>query len=867
MNPFIGLRPFESGDSLYYFGREEQTKALLRQLHATRFLAVVGSSGSGKSSLVQAGLIPNLEAGFLVQDRDLWKIAKMKPGDTPLLNLIRTILTALGVIKTDKVTNTLEGHSDSVRSVAFSPDGKTLASGPSDNTIKLWDIETGKVTNTLEGHSDSVISVVFSPDGKTLASGSSDNTIKLWDLGNLLEIESLKREVSRKGAGAIVERVTAAFNGNEKDDYNMLLLVDQFEELFRFHFDKTSKADYEKSTDFVDILLRLVAQTEVPIYVCITMRSDFFGDCDNFHGLPEAMNRSQYLVPRLTRKQRRTAIAGPIHLSGTSITPQLLDRLLNETMDTRDDLPVLQHVLMRTWAEWASKGKNRIDQTHYDTVHTVRKALNNHANEVLRELNDQEKEISKVIFQTITETDAGNRRIRRPAHLKEIIAISKSSTEDVMKIINKFREGGRNFLVLSSEDPDDNPIVDISHESLIRQWQTLTEWVDEEAKAARIYKRLVQTSELHAQHQAGLYGEADIQILLKWQQELKPTEVWGKKYHGDFHTALDFLKRSNHAVQEDKRKKQNQREEEKHRQREEEKRLLEKKARQQRIHAFQTEIRAIRSIRDEEEKKQRVLELCERVTNATVNIPEVALELLTLVHDVLGLDELLKYAKTLPPALQKRPDIAEQVLVAQSAQEQGDHKKAIAGLEELMKQFGESVERWGLVGGRYKRLYREGRESRRESGEGEPNLQELGYLDEAIEAYKKGMELDYNEYFCVCNLPTLLRDRGEEGDMEEADFLDKLTSRICSRDIIRGEDDGWVKATLLVVAFRSQDITLVRKMAMKMVEQGATVWELKTVLEDIDDTLHHIKDPIVNSALTKVRDDLHRLAEHRYLKP
>jgi WD40 repeat protein len=65
--------------------------------------------------------------------------------------------------------------------VSFSPDGKTLASGSYDNTIKLWNVETGKEIRTLSGHNDSVISVSFSPDGKTLASGSDDKTIKLWN--------------------------------------------------------------------------------------------------------------------------------------------------------------------------------------------------------------------------------------------------------------------------------------------------------------------------------------------------------------------------------------------------------------------------------------------------------------------------------------------------------------------------------------------------------------------------------------------------------------------------------------------------------------------------------------------------------------
>ncbi|KAJ6013047.1 hypothetical protein N7522_003402 [Penicillium canescens] len=76
---------------------------------------------------------------------------------------------------------TLEGHSDRVRSVAFSPDGHTLASGSDDHTIKLWDTATGTHRQTLEGHSKWVRSVAFSPDGLILASGSDDHTIKLWD--------------------------------------------------------------------------------------------------------------------------------------------------------------------------------------------------------------------------------------------------------------------------------------------------------------------------------------------------------------------------------------------------------------------------------------------------------------------------------------------------------------------------------------------------------------------------------------------------------------------------------------------------------------------------------------------------------------
>jgi WD40 repeat protein len=75
---------------------------------------------------------------------------------------------------------TLEGHSSSVRSVAFSLDGRTLASGSSDNTTKLWDATNGNEIRTLQGYSGRVDSVAFSPDGRILASGSGDGTIRLW---------------------------------------------------------------------------------------------------------------------------------------------------------------------------------------------------------------------------------------------------------------------------------------------------------------------------------------------------------------------------------------------------------------------------------------------------------------------------------------------------------------------------------------------------------------------------------------------------------------------------------------------------------------------------------------------------------------
>jgi WD40 repeat protein len=86
------------------------------------------------------------------------------------------------VILWDVETRTLRGHTAPVWSVAFSPDGRLLASGSLDNTIKLWDVETGQEVRTLSGHNDWVLSVAFSPDGRLLASASQDGTVRLWGI-------------------------------------------------------------------------------------------------------------------------------------------------------------------------------------------------------------------------------------------------------------------------------------------------------------------------------------------------------------------------------------------------------------------------------------------------------------------------------------------------------------------------------------------------------------------------------------------------------------------------------------------------------------------------------------------------------------
>ena len=142
---------------------------------------------------------------------------------------------------------------------------------------------------------------------------------------------------------------------------NLLVVVDQFEELFRYRqLEAVGRGGdqriSEEAAAFVNLLLEVKQQETCPIFVVLTMRSDFLGDCAQFPGLAEAINAGQYLVPRMTRDERRAAIEGPVRVGGAEIAPVLLTRLVNDVGDNPDQLSILQHALNRTWARWQERG-------------------------------------------------------------------------------------------------------------------------------------------------------------------------------------------------------------------------------------------------------------------------------------------------------------------------------------------------------------------------------------------------------------------------------------------------------------------------------------------------------------------------------
>ncbi len=473
-NPFPGLRPFEPDEDHLFFGREKEIDELLRRLRSTRFLQVVGASGSGKSSLVRSGLIPALHSGFMARAGTDWRVLIFRPGADPIGNLAAS-LNAPDVLGTQ-----------------------------------------GELAST-----------------------------------NKILLEA----TLRRSTLGLVEAVRQA---RIPQDENILVVVDQFEELFRFRRSHQVENSRDEAVAFFKLLLEAAQQTDIPIYIALTMRADFIGDCMEFPGLPQSVNNGLYLVPRLTRDELRSAITGPVAVAGGDITQRLVLRLLNDLGDDQDQLPVLQHALMRTWDHWKSRRQDgeSIDIQDYEAVGGFRDAMSLHAEEAYEETgSDRNRAIAEKMFKALTDTFSDPRGVRRPTSVEELAAICEAPEAEVIQVIDIFRKSGRSFLTpppavaLHSQS-----IVDLSHESLMRCWTRLITWAEDEKESARSYIRISQAASWCSDCTGGLWIDPQLETGLQWRRESRPTGAWAQRYDPNFAEAMDFLDRSEKEREEGRKK-------------------------------------------------------------------------------------------------------------------------------------------------------------------------------------------------------------------------------------------------------------------------------------------------------------------------
>jgi len=516
--PYTGLRSFTEEESIYFKGREGHIDEATALLEKNKFLMLTGASGDGKSSLVFAGIVPNARSGFLKSQFSNWIVADFRPERDPFQNLTQALAEALEIKNEATVSSELR--------YGFSA------------LVDLY------------------------KNSKFYANKSSDE----WQSASLEKQQELQRSSA-----------------------NLIILADQFEEFFTNPENYSNGVTSQDSNLTVNLLLetaRIAHEYELPIYVVCTMRSDYIGQCAAFRGLPEFIGFSQFFVPRLNRKQLNEVIEEPAVLSGNSISPRLVERLVYDITEGVDQLPILQHALREIWKA-AKNGEEEMDLLHYAMVgglppedlpedqlerfnswfnalpnkirvcydkHSLGNILNTHANKLyvtaqdyckenygLQVSEEDTKHILRNTFVCLTKIDH-SRAVRNRMTLQEIQQITDIpglTTDMVRKVTSIYREADntliRPFISEDGEDRlEDGSVLDITHESLIRNWNLLGDWAEQEFEYLNTYFEFEQQVDRwldNGKSSDYLLPIGPLTHFQGWMDEVEPNKYWINRYN------------------------------------------------------------------------------------------------------------------------------------------------------------------------------------------------------------------------------------------------------------------------------------------------------------------------------------------------
>jgi energy-coupling factor transporter ATP-binding protein EcfA2 len=391
INPYRGLEHFDEAHAPFFFGRESVIEDLFDRLTTQRkkFVAVIGASGSGKSSVVQAGLIPKLRRQR--PPNPTWDVAVFTPGERPWLRLA----DALGPLRyPDKQDSDLD---KAIQALAA-------------------DLQSGALSLEL-----------------------------VYD-----------RILQRQGKM-----------------HRLLLVVDQFEEVF------TNTPAAERGA-FVD---RLVASLSVPGVVMVpTLRADFYGQAiEANRQLSDLLGGEQVTLGRLTAEELTRVIVEPAKLARLEFDPGLPELLLRDAGNEPGSLPLLQHALLRLYAQRAGY---RLTSAAYQEIGGIRKAIANSAEIEFQELDKQGKaELVRRVFTQLVHIARVDENLQDTRRRLPIEALSPEAKQ----IVDKFAGYQLRLLVKGSEriaEPGAaasertipgaaQETVEVAHEALIREWDRL----------------------------------------------------------------------------------------------------------------------------------------------------------------------------------------------------------------------------------------------------------------------------------------------------------------------------------------------------------------------------------------------------------
>lgn len=428
--PYRGLQHYNEADAEYFFGREQLTGLIERYLkEGQSFISIVGASGSGKSSLARAGLIPAL-AGKPAADNpsfdpNIWKVVLINPTAHPL---------------------------------------EALATGINQN-LKA-DIRSSDLRN------------------------------------NRQEIHAILQKIIGAGAG---QDKPKARNRNvpKKEPLSLLIIVDQFEELFTLCMDETERRA------FINLLLDFTDPNPGHrIHVVITLRADFYANCGQYPKLRQALTRTQVYMGPMSTEEIRRVIEGPARYGGWTFEPGLVELILRDVSREPGMLPLLSHALLETWHK--RKGRT-LTLEGYVKSGGVRGAIARTAETVFNiQLSSDQRQIAKNIFLRLSHLGEGTEGTRRRVMQAELVPAARdaSAVQAVLNILADAR-----LLTIDEES------VEVAHEALITEWSRLHNWLIEDREGLRLHRHLTEASQAWQEldrDPAELYQGTRLSQALEW---------------------------------------------------------------------------------------------------------------------------------------------------------------------------------------------------------------------------------------------------------------------------------------------------------------------------------------------------------------
>ncbi|MFN2506780.1 MAG: TIR domain-containing protein [Acidimicrobiales bacterium] len=403
--PYRGIEAFDAEHEEFFFGRREDTTRVLEALRTSRFLVVLGPSGSGKSSLLKAGVVPALGKGALPSSES-WPVILFRPGARPL-----TTLAA-------KLTKAFPGRS---------------------------------IKETLKELGD---------DQRSL------------DLTAVVSLEGRDPQ----------ERV--------------VVLVDQLEEIF------TVCRDEEERKGFLANLLYAATIPGGRVIVLLGMRADFYQRCAAYPELRALVARHQFLVGPLSTEDLREVIVEPARRVGLELEVGLVETILGDVEDRPGTLPLLEYVLLEVWKR--RRGR-MMTLEGYVASGGVEGALAKRANDIYRSFTPTQQNVARRVLLRLTQPGDGTEDTRRRAEMNELVT-STEEESDLEAVVNRLAE--ERLLTASRDAASGERMVDITHEALIRGWDELRRWIDDERESLRALRRLTDAAfewERHEQNESYLF--------------------------------------------------------------------------------------------------------------------------------------------------------------------------------------------------------------------------------------------------------------------------------------------------------------------------------------------------------------------------